>query len=112
MADDALSPDDVFELLSDDCRRHALSILAAHGESLTLADLADEVAVRLHDAPLGELSAETVAEVYMSLYHHHVPKLAAEDVVAYDQERDLVSPDDNLDHCREYLPSLGPGGEA
>jgi len=86
-----LSTDTVFEVLAEQRRRFLLESLAEHGYSLTLADLADEVASREYDAHITEISEDDVLEVYLSLYHQHVPKLAAADVVAYDQDRDLVA---------------------
>jgi len=58
---------------------------------VTLPDLADEVAVWAADRSIDEIPAEEVKEVYMSLYHSHVPKLEEADLVTYDQEGDLVS---------------------
>ncbi len=105
MAGDSLSLDTVFDLLSHSRRRHALAVLARYEEPLTLADLADEVAVRQHGTSLEEISADAVANIYFRLYHKDVPKLTAADVVAYDQERDLVAAADNLDQCLEHLPA-------
>lgn len=86
-----LSADTVFELLAEQRRRYLLESLAEHGYSLTLADLADEVASRERDAHIAEIPEDDVLEVYLALYHQHVPKLAAADVVAYDQDQDLVA---------------------
>ncbi|MFC7166980.1 DUF7344 domain-containing protein [Halospeciosus flavus] len=72
-------------------RRHALAVLRSYG-ALTLADLADEVAVREHGCPLPAIDPETVLDVYLSLYHDHVPALVNADAAVYDQERDLVAP--------------------
>ncbi|WP_254545184.1 DUF7344 domain-containing protein [Halomarina pelagica] len=84
------SVDTYLKLLSNRRRRYALACLREHGPSIALADLADEVAVREHDAPLSEIDEEAVLRVYLSLYHSHVPKFAECGIVEYDQERDLV----------------------
>lgn len=78
------------ELLAHERRRLALAVLQAFDEAITLADLAEEVAIRERDAPITDVSGETVADVYHSLYHTHVPALADADVVAYDQDADMV----------------------
>jgi hypothetical protein len=92
--------DRVFELLSNRRRRQFLYVLYAYGETLALADAADEVARLEHGRPLEDISPETVKQVYMSLYHSHVPKLVEADVLRYDQELDLVAltPDDCAFH--------------
>ncbi len=90
-----LSADAVFDLLSSRRRRYLLESLAEHGYSLTLADLADEVSSRECAAHIAEIPEEDVLEIYLSLYHQHVPKLAEANVVAYDQNHDLVARDEN-----------------
>lgn len=85
-----LSADTVFELLAARRRRYLLESLAEHGYSLTLADLADEVAARETGAHITEIPEGDVLDIYLSLYHTHLPKLEAAKVVAYDQDNDLV----------------------
>ncbi|ELY89580.1 hypothetical protein C483_13678 [Natrialba hulunbeirensis JCM 10989] len=84
--------DAAFDLLSSERRRQFLSVMTTHEEALTLPDVAEEVAVRETGEPVTELSAECVADVYISLYHDHLPRLVDAGLVAYDQERDLVRP--------------------
>ena len=78
-----------FSLLSSRRRRFALRVLADH-ESITLADLADEVAIREYGGPITRISADDVLRTYLSLYHAHVPKLVDAGVVTYDQDEDTV----------------------
>lgn len=96
MAGGPLDIDDVLEALRSERRRHALAVLAEHSTPLTLADLADEVAIREHAAPIDEIAAEDVQRVYLDLYHAHVPKLVELDVLEYHQEGDLVTPTENV----------------
>lgn len=93
---EASEVDAALEALADARRRRALRCLQPHRE-LTLPDLAEEVTVKEADAPLPELPAERVQEVYFSLYHTHVPKLEAAGLVRYSQERDLVECRDGLE---------------
>lgn len=106
MGGDLLDIDDVLDLLGAERRREVLRILSNRELSLTLADLADEVAVREHRTPIDEISAEDVKRIYLALYHTHVPKLAAGGVVDYDQEQDMVSPTENFRHVAPYLEVL------
>ena len=84
--------DDVLQLLADRRRRLTLAVLRRHGESLSLPDVADEVAVHERGRPLPEISPQTVTEIYTSIYHDHLPRLVEAGLVSYDQERDLVEP--------------------
>lgn len=86
----AVSPTALFDALGDVRRRHALVTLLTHGD-LSLPDLADEVAVAEHDDHLPEIDPDAVLQVYLSLYHTHVPKLSDVGLVEYDQERDFVT---------------------
>lgn len=88
--------DTVLEALANSRRRRALQCLHSH-EELTLPDLAEEVAVREADTPLPDLDAERVSKIYFSLYHTHVPKLVAADLVRYNQDRDLIRRSDQMD---------------
>ncbi|WP_049922772.1 DUF7344 domain-containing protein [Halopiger djelfimassiliensis] len=84
--------DDAFELLASTRRRLFLEVMNRYDEELTLPDAAEEVAVRETGRTVTELSAERVANVYISLYHDHLPRLVEAGLVEYDQERDLVTP--------------------
>ncbi|THE66291.1 hypothetical protein D8Y22_03190 [Salinadaptatus halalkaliphilus] len=86
------SVDEALELLANSRRRRLLEVIRTYNESLTLADAAEEVAVRETGRPVPELSAELVANVYISLYHDHLPRLVDADLLEYEQERDLVAP--------------------
>ena len=99
--------DTVFDVLAHRRRRDALGVLVDHENPMTLADLADEVAVREHDTRIDDIPADDVMELYLSLYHAHVPKLAAAGCVRYDQEHDLIAlcaDDERVDVYRALFP--------
>ena len=101
--------DELFGLLADSRRRHAVAVLETHGEPLSLADVADEVASMETGRPLPDIPPETVLEVYCALYHTHVPLLERADVVCYDQQTDtvsLVADPDELAPFLEHDPAL------
>lgn len=98
--------DTIFHVLSHHRRRHTLRVLFAYEPPITLADLADEVAVRENGTRLDEISAEDVQEIYLSLYHSHIPKLAEAGLVQYEQEQDLVTlgeASEQVEHHQELL---------
>lgn len=84
--------DDAFSLLADRRRRLLLSVMRSYGEEVTLPDAAEEVAARETGYTVQNISAERVKEVYLSLYHDHLPRLVDAGLLEYDQERDLVAP--------------------
>jgi hypothetical protein len=59
--------------------------------TLTVADLADEIAAHEHDVPLDEVDPMDVTDVYFELCERHLPQLVRASFVTYDEEHDLVS---------------------
>lgn len=97
-----LSKSRAFELLSNRRRRHALWLVHKHGR-VSLPDIAEEVTVDETGADITEIDPESVRDTYMMLYHSDVPKLADADVVAYDQELDMVAPGENFQPVANIL---------
>lgn len=79
-----------FELLSHSHRRALLGCLAQHDRAISLADAAEEVVQVNEERPIQQIPAEEIKQVYMRLYHVHIPKAKECGVVEYEQERDLV----------------------
>lgn len=88
---EVLATDTIFELLSHHRRRTLLTILRTHDEPLTLADVAEEIAVQEQDACLDALPAGDVMRTYGLFSHQHIQKLESHGVVAHDQDRDIVA---------------------
>jgi DNA-binding transcriptional ArsR family regulator len=80
---------DVFRALADSKRRILLSAVQEH-RSVTLPDLAELVAERERGTNVTEISDEEIRDVYMALYHTHIPPLREANLVQYDQDDDLV----------------------
>lgn len=106
---DELVPDAVFELLAHYRRRRLVVHLREHGEPLSLADAAEAIAVDERDSAIDEIPPEDVKEIYMTLYHNHVPKLEDFGVATYLQERDLVAPGKHLDSLESHLKRFDDG---
>lgn len=88
-----LTESDIFALLA---KRHRRQLLAVLRESETpLAT--DELAGRIADRDLASPTADDRTAVRISLYHHHLPRLEVADVVAYDEDEELVRPGVNFD---------------
>lgn len=98
--------DSLLDALTDQRRRFALRCLSEYDTPMTLADLADEVAVREQERPLSEIPADDVMQVYLSLYHAHVPKLVDAGVAEYSQEQDMVDfeESDRVERLLDTLP--------
>ncbi|WP_436344203.1 DUF7344 domain-containing protein [Natronorubrum sp. FCH18a] len=98
----------LFEGLAHPRRRYAIRCLQEYDTPMALADLADEIAVREYEEPLREISAETVKQVYLSLYHTHIPTLAAVDCVRYSQERDTAALSERAEQFEDVRSAIRP----
>lgn len=96
----------IFEVFAHRRRRYALRGLRMHDTPMALADLADEVAIRENEAPITEISPESVKRVYLSLYHTHIPKLEDAGFVRYDQEQDSVALSGRIEQVEQYQELL------
>lgn len=100
-----IDDDTLYEVLSDSRRRFVLACLDEYATPMALSDIADELAVREHGAPITEIEAEEVKSVYVSLYHVHVPKMEDAGLIEYSQEQDAVV----LTESADELPELNDG---
>ena len=100
---DARALDVLFDVLADSRRRYALECLSESQTPMALADLADEVASRERERPVPDVPAEEVKQVYTSLCHVHIPKMADASIVEYTQERDMVVLTPESEHVEPFV---------
>lgn len=108
MADGAREYDQLMDCLADRHRRYAVDCLREH-RTMTLADLADEVSVREYGQQLNEIPAETVKEIYLRLYHTHIPKLESAALVEYRQSADAVEAGEAIERAVPFLDLIEEG---
>lgn len=77
------------EVLSNRRRQLVLSQLQSHG-TMTVRDLAEQIATSDQNSDIESLSEEAITEVEVALHHVHAPKLANEGYVDFDPDAQLV----------------------
>jgi hypothetical protein len=87
----SIAADSALEILSNERRRCVLQCLLSVDNPMALADLADEVAALENGTGTTDVSREGAKDVYVSLYHADIPKLADADIVDYDRVRNTVT---------------------
>lgn len=101
--------DAIFRVVADRRRRLALCCLQEH-HRVALADMAEFVAERETGNSVPAISSERVRDVYVSLYHEHVPLLEEENLADYEQENDVIARTDQttavLTDARDALNSM------
>ncbi|OAQ54447.1 hypothetical protein HTG_02545 [Natrinema mahii] len=98
-----LSKDVIFELLKNRRRREVLTYLLEADETVTLGELAEQIAAWENDTDVNALSSDQRKRVYVALYQTHLPKMDDAGIVEYDQDRGLISLSDNADLLMMYL---------
>ena len=100
-----LDKDALFHILQNGRRRAVLRYLLAHNdrETFKIGDIAEAVAAWETDLTIQEVTASQRKRVYVSLYQHHLPKLASHGVIEYDSSRGTVDPTPRIDRFEPYL---------
>ena len=93
-----LTAGDIFPLLADDRRRNMLQYLAQRTGSVSLGELAEQVAIWEDDPTYDQYE-----RILTSFHHRHLPKLTEAEVVEYDVERETVTVQPTIDAIRPYL---------
>ncbi|MCU4754198.1 ArsR family transcriptional regulator [Halobacteria archaeon AArc-curdl1] len=102
-SDETLSKDVIFELLKNRRRREVLQYLLDAEGTVTLGELAEQIAAWENDTEVTALSSDQRKRVYVALYQTHLPKMDDAGIVDYDQDRGLISLADNADLLVLYL---------
>jgi len=102
---ETLTPDDIFEILSNHRRRLVLYYLRKHDGETEVKELAREIAAIENDIPVEELTSQQRKRVYVSLYQTHLPKMAQMQTIEYDKDAGTVRLSDQTNNIDRYLSS-------
>ncbi|MFB6139709.1 MAG: hypothetical protein ABEJ26_04660 [Halosimplex sp.] len=106
-----LDLDHVYAAL-DHPRRRYLCYTLLEDDEWTLEELAAKVAAWEDGAPEREVTARRRENVYVSLYHAHVPKLVDLGVVAFDEGRETITPAEHAEQVLTALQGMGASLDA
>lgn len=98
-----MSPDLVFEILSNTRRRMVLYYLRQYDGSATVQELAEQIAALENDVPVSDLTRQQRKRVYVSLYQTHLPKLEQTGIIEYDDDGEEVFLTDRAGEIDSYL---------
>lgn len=98
--------DHVFEALSHPRRRYLLYTLLEESE-WTLQELAEKLAAWEQDGSGSSVSDDTIEQVYVSLYHNHVPKLVDEGIVEFDAATETLGLGSHAEQVLGVLEDAG-----
>jgi predicted house-cleaning noncanonical NTP pyrophosphatase (MazG superfamily) len=99
----ALTEDQVFEILSNRRRRFVFHYLKRERREVYLRELAEHVAAWEYEKPVAELSSVETKRVKTALHQHHLPKMDASGFVEYDSRRETVELAEGVADLEVYL---------
>lgn len=104
-----LDLDSVFSALAHPRRRYLFYSVVNDRSTDTLPELARKLAAFEQDKPLDEVTEDERRRVHVSLYHSHIPALAAHGILEYDYKEDTIIPARNIEQVQAVLD--GASGE-
>lgn len=105
----ALPLDQTFEILKNQRRRYVLQYLDSAEGSVTLSDLAEQIAAWENDKEVRTITSSERKRVYVGLYQCHLPKMAGMDVIDFNKPRGIIEPGEHTDTFEQYLqPNESP----
>lgn len=106
-----LSIDHVYTALAHPRRRYLCYTLHEATE-WTLSELATKIAAWEHDVPEHAVSERQREDVYVSLFHAHVPKLVDEGVITYDPDAETIRAGEHAEQVLAALNGMGASLDA
>ena len=104
-----ISSDVVYSVLADKRRRYTVHHLKQQGGSVSVGDLAEQVAAWEYGKPIDEITSKERKRVYIALYQSHLPTLHKEGVVEYDDGRRVVELSPSMAGHEIYLEVVPKG---
>lgn len=98
-----LSKDTIFHLLQVQRRRLTLQYLHGRTDTVSLRDLAEQVAAWENEMSVVELTSKERQRAYISLYQTHLPTLDTEGIIEYDKDRGTIKRTSRADQFDSYL---------
>jgi len=104
-SEETLELDQVFEILKNQRRRYVLQYLGEIDETVSMSDLAEEIAAWENGKEVSQLSSSERKRVYVGLYQCHLPKMDSMGVVSFNKPRGRIERGPNADVFDQYLES-------
>jgi hypothetical protein len=98
-----LELDQVFGILKNQRRRYVLQYLNEVDDTVSMNDLAEEIAAWENGKDVSQLSSSERKRVYVGLYQCHLPKMDSMGVVSFNKPRGLIERGPNAEVFDEYL---------
>lgn len=101
-----LELDHVYQALGHPRRRY-LCYSLLENTVWTLTELARKITAWENDIPEKEVTRHQRDQVYVSLYHAHIPKLVGEGVISFDRQNETITPGEHAEQVLAALTGMG-----
>lgn len=101
-----LSKDTIFHILQVERRRLTLQYLHGQTDSVSMRDLAEQVAAWENETTIDQLSSSERQRTYIALYQTHLPKLDSEGLIKYNKDRGTILRTSRADQLDPYLSKV------
>lgn len=101
--DATLTEDELFELLSNERRRHVLHALMREEEGLEIGPLSQEIAAWEDGVEYEHVTSSDRKRVYTALQQSHLPKMDKAGVLEFDRDRGTVEATPALEDVEIYM---------
>lgn len=95
--------EEIFDILSNQRRRHTLHYLQQRDEQVDLRELSEQISAWENDVQPEEITHRDRKTVYTALRQTHLPKMDDADVVNWDSNRGYIEPAEEFDDVEVYL---------
>lgn len=86
----SLTPEEIFQLLSNRRRRYALHYLDQVDDPVSIRDLSEQIAAWEYEIDLADVTPTIRKRIYTALHQGHLPKMDRLGVIDYDNDRGTV----------------------
>lgn len=100
---DELNQTEVFELLGNDRRRHALHHLMTRDEGADIGELSRQIAAWETGQTIEQVTSQERRRVYVSLHQTHLPRLNKAGILNYEDTGDTIRLTDRGENLRVYM---------
>ena len=98
-----LNQTEVFDILSNDRRRHALHYLLASDEGTDIGELSEQIAAWENDESLEQVTSDERRRVYVSLHQTHLPRMDDAGILQYENSRDTIELTERGESLQVYM---------
>lgn len=102
-----LSKNEMFDVLRNSRRRVVISCLRTQGGSVSVEELATQVAADEYDVPAAELTSKQYKRVYTGLYQCHLRRMETLGVIDFDTDENTVRLRDVASDLEPYFGNVG-----